>query len=114
MTDWRTFLARRGVQLRKLRPLSGGVINETWLVNDHEYVLRRYRRTRADDELLFELSAIQFLAEHEFPTAAVVPATDGKLFDRVEGGLPHFSNTCMACSVEHASTSAGPWMSPPE
>lgn len=83
MTDWRDFLARRGVELNRLRPLAGGVINETWLVNDHEYVLRHYRRTRDSAELIYELSAVRFLADHGFPTAPVVPAVDGALFDRV-------------------------------
>jgi homoserine kinase type II len=85
MTDWREFFARRGIELAELRPLAGGVINETWLVNDREYVLRHYRRTRDSAELLYELSAIRFLADRGFPTAAVVPADDGALFDRVAG-----------------------------
>lgn len=43
MTDWRDFLDRRGVELTQLQPVAGGVINETWLVNDNEYVLRKPR-----------------------------------------------------------------------
>lgn len=75
MTDWHDFLGRRGVAEAELRPLSGGVINETWLVNDHEYVLRHYRRTRDSAELTYELTAIRFLAERGFPVAPVIPGS---------------------------------------
>ena len=90
---WLPFLDRRGLGgadwwAQRL----DGITNETWLLTgadgdrpDDAYVLRHYRRTRGDADLVFELSALRYLASRAFPVASVVDALDGAGFDQVDG-----------------------------
>lgn len=89
---WLPFLDRRGLgdatwSAQRLN----GITNDTWLLtradNDHDehaYVLRHYRRTSGDAELIFELAALRYLAARSFPVAGVIDAIDGAGFDHVD------------------------------
>lgn len=91
--QWQPFLHRRGLAgadwwAQRL----DGITNETWLLTrpdsdrlDDAYVLRHYRRTSGDAEVIFELSALRYLAAQEFPVAGVIDGLDGGGFDHVDG-----------------------------
>lgn len=81
-----------------LTPLTGGDINDvrSLRTNDGTYVLRRYLRDRSPGDLLYELSAVEFLHDHGFPTprphrtaegalSAVVGGRRAAVFDFIEG-----------------------------
>ena len=91
--QWLPFLSRRSLAgANWWAQQLNGITNETWLLTradddrlDDAYVLRHYRRTSGDDELIFELAALRYLAAQGFPVPRVVDALDGPGFDHVDG-----------------------------
>jgi Ser/Thr protein kinase RdoA (MazF antagonist) len=91
--EWRAFLDRRIVDVSNwTAERLNGVTNDTWKLTpadpgktNESYVARHYRRTQGAAELVFELAAVRYLAEQDFPVADVVEATDGERFDYIRG-----------------------------
>lgn len=90
--EWRAFLDRRIAGVPDwLAERLNGVTNDTWKLtpadpgkSNESYVARHYRRTHGAEELVFELAVVRYLAEHGFPVADVVEASDGARFDYIQ------------------------------
>jgi homoserine kinase type II len=70
-----------------MRPLTGGLINATYLLTEGErrFVVRSYQRTKATEDIEYELLAVEFLSTAGFPTAAPVRSLAGDLYGDVAG-----------------------------
>jgi Ser/Thr protein kinase RdoA (MazF antagonist) len=78
-----------GLDHTALTRLHGGEINDTYLLETpaRRLVVRHYRRTSDPDAVRYELSAVEFLQQHGFPTPAVIRSPGGDLFGQA-GGRP--------------------------
>lgn len=87
--QWSRFLTTWGIDpaLARREPLTGGLINENFLLTEGErrFVVRSYRRTKAPDDIEYELLAVEFLRAAGFPTAGPVRSPAGALSGEIDG-----------------------------
>ncbi|MFI6394290.1 phosphotransferase [Nonomuraea sp. NPDC050547] len=86
---WSEFATAWGIDARtaEMTRLPGGLINDNYLLEEgtQRLVVRHYRRTTDHADLVYELSAVEYLSSKGFPTPPLIRSHAKDLFRFVAG-----------------------------